>query len=254
MVKASPCWLRTLFEHSVEASLSQFYREWRDLVPLLQEARKLKANKKQLRVQCAAVVVIILWKKFKNGVGGGLQRRGGKKKKLLPFSFTQQVIIARNLEKVFRSTEKFAKQRWMCDGRAEVWKGSDDENWAPQTFTHSQLSWSGCEEEVTEEKPGFTIRIWTEKGGRMWGWGGYLWGQQKKKATRLCDPDTHNLRTCYIQNRRAGQQSSEKANELLWGKGWRGYGGGRGCRHLSLVRTCNSVGFCSMMRTSSVSM
>lgn len=54
-------------------------------------------------------------------------------------------------------------------------------------------------------------------------------GPTEKKATRLCDPDAHNLRTCYIQNRQAGQQSSEKANELLWGRGpWRYVGWGEG--------------------------
>lgn len=64
-------------------------------------------------------------------------------------------------------------------------------------------------------------------GEGWWGWWGAGGIEMKKKATRLCDPDAHNLRTRYIQNRRAGQRSSEEANELLW-EGPLGVGGG-GC-------------------------
>lgn len=104
------------------------------------------------------------------------------------------------------------------------------------------------------------------------------------KTTWLCEPD-NNLRTRYIQDRpssnpaprprvkhavwktsprrllvprnwyQKGQHSSEKTKELLWRLEWNRRGAEqRALRHFSLERTCSSVGFCSMMRTSSVSM
>lgn len=55
-----------------------------------------------------------------------------------------------------------------------------------------------------------------------------------------------------------GQHSSEKTKELLWRLEWTDVDWTANpfssFRHFNLERTCSRVGFCSMMRTSSVSM
>lgn len=126
----------------------------------------------------------------------------------------------------------------------------------------------------------FVIRWekWGEKNRNQWfynqdpKWKNLGFEPTKLTPLWLCEPE-NNLRTSYIQNHSARPSGKHRLDisqchhicikkdsgavkrltSLLWKLEWAETDGEILC-HFSLDRTCRRVGFCSMMRTSSVSM